>query len=195
MNKSDFILVGVGGQGTLLASDVLALVGLEHGHDVKKSEVHGMAQRGGSVVSHVRWAERVRSPLIGKGEADYLLAFEKLEALRHLGFICTGGTVIVNDYAIPPVSVASNKDVYPDDQKVRAALRQATANHHLVPGMTTAEELGNPRISNIVLLGALSTLLDVPLATWEQVIGKRVPPKYLELNWQAFRRGRDLLSS
>lgn len=195
MNKSDFILVGVGGQGTLLASDVLALVGLEHGCDVKKSEVHGMAQRGGSVVSHVRWAERVRSPLIGQGEADYLLAFEKLEALRHLSFIRPGGTIIVNDYAIPPVSVASGKDAYPDDQKIEDVLRETTANHHLVPGLKTAEELGNARTSNIVLLGALSTLMDVPPATWKKIIERRVPKRFIELNWEAFNAGRRLLST
>ena len=193
MNKSDFILVGVGGQGTLLASDVLALVGLESGYDVKKSEVHGMAQRGGSVVSHVRWAEVVHSPLIGKGEADCLLAFEKLEALRHLGFVRTGGTVIANDYAIPPVSVTSGEDIYPDDEEVRQVLENATANCHLVSALKTAEALGNARTSNIVLLGALSTFLDVPGTTWERVIGKRVPKRFVELNCRAFHAGRDLL--
>jgi len=172
MKKSDFILVGVGGQGTLLASDVLALVGLEHGFDVKKSEVHGMAQRGGSVVSHVRWAERVHSPLIGKGEADFLLAFEKLEALRHLGFVRIGSAVIVNDYAIPPVSVASGEDVYPDDQNILHVLSQVTA-----------------------LLGALSTFLDVPVATWERIIGRRVPQKFVHLNLKAFDAGRSLLGT
>lgn len=195
MKKSDFILVGVGGQGTLLASDVLALVGLEHGYDVKKSEVHGMAQRGGSVVSHVRWAEKVYSPLIGKGEADFLLSFEKLEALRHLGFIRIGSAVIVNDYAIPPVSVASGEDVYPDDQSIRQVLSQVTAAYHLVPGSKTAEELGNARTSNIVLLGALSTFLDVPAATWEKIIGERVPQKFVELNLKAFNAGRSLLGT
>jgi len=195
MKKSDFILVGVGGQGTLLASDVLALVGLEHGFDVKKSEVHGMAQRGGSVVSHVRWAERVHSPLIGKGEADFLLAFEKLEALRHLGFVRIGSAVIVNDYAIPPVSVASGEDVYPDDQNILHVLSQVTADHHLVPGSKTAEKLGNARTSNIVLLGALSTFLDVPVATWERIIERRVPQKFVHLNLKAFNAGRSLLGT
>ena len=193
MSKSDFILVGVGGQGTLLASDVLALVGLEQGYDVKKSEVHGMAQRGGSVVSHVRWAERVHSPLVGRSEADFLLAFEKLEALRHLDFIRAEGAVIVNDYAIPPVSVASGEDIYPDDQKIRHVLSQATTNYHLVPGSKTAEELGNVRTSNIVLLGVLSTFLDVPVSMWEKIIGKRVPHKFMELNRKAFNAGRNLL--
>ena len=195
MQKSDFLLVGVGGQGTLLASDVLALVGLEHGHDVKKSEVHGMAQRGGSVVSHVRWAEKVHSPLIGKGEADFLLSFEKLEALRHLSFIRIGSVVVVNDYAIPPVSVASGEDVYPDDQSIRQVLSQVTAAYHLVPGSKTAEELGSAKTSNLVLLGALSTFLDVPAATWEKIIGKRVPKKFMELNLRAFDAGRSLLDS
>ena len=195
MKKTDFILVGVGGQGVLVASDVLAHVGLEHGYDVKKSEVHGMAQRGGSVVSHVRWADRVYSPLIGRGEADHLVAFEKLEAVRHLGFLRAGGAVIVNDYAIPPVSVAIGKDSYPDDVAVDRILSEAGPDHYLVPGFETARELGNVRTSNVVLLGALSTLLDVPVAAWEKVISKRVPEKYVELNLKAFKLGRDLMTS
>jgi len=193
MRKRDFVLVGVGGQGTLLASDVLALVGLEHGYDVKKSEVHGMAQRGGSVVSHVRWAETVHSPLVGRGEADFLLAFEKLEALRHLGFIRPGGTIIVNDQAMPPVSVSSGQAAYPGDDVIARALGEATTDSHLIPGLETAERLGNARASNIVLLGALSTMLDVPVATWERIIERRVPRKFVELNRQAFRAGRGLL--
>ena len=194
MKKTDFLLTGVGGQGIMVASDVLALVGLEHGYDVKKSEVHGMAQRGGSVVSHVRWADRVFSPLIGKGEADHLVAFERLEALRYLSFLRAGGTAIVNDYAIPPVSVANGQDSYPDDLTVRRVLAQATPNHYVVPGLATAKRLGNVRTNNIVLLGALSTLLDVPVAAWEKVISKRVPKRYVELNLKAFELGRGLIT-
>jgi len=193
MKKTDFLLAGVGGQGIVVASDVLAQVGLEHGYDVKKSEVHGMAQRGGSVVSHVRWADKVYSPLIGRGEADHLLAFEKLEALRYLDFLRFGGTVIVNDYAIPPVSVATGKDVYPDDQAVQRALAAATSSHHVVPGLGAARELGNIRTNNVVLLGSLSTLLDVPCATWKKVIARRVPKRFIDLNCAAFEVGRTLM--
>jgi len=190
MTKFDFLLVGVGGQGVLLASDILAEVGLRAGYDAKKSEVHGMAQRGGSVVSHVRWAEKVLSPLIGQGEVDYLLALEKLEALRCIEVLRPGGTVIVNDHRIPPVSVSSGGDEYPDDQRVRRVLSEVTDDVHFVPGVELAEELGNARASNVVMLGALSKSLDIDLDIWLEVIAERVPEKYVELNHQAFLKGR-----
>jgi indolepyruvate ferredoxin oxidoreductase beta subunit len=193
MNKFDFLLVGVGGQGVLLASDILAEVGLRAGYDVKKSEVHGMAQRGGSVVSHVRWARKVLSPLIGLGEVDYLLALEKLEALRYIEMLRPEGTVIVNDHRIPPISVSSGGDEYPDDQRVRRALSEVTDDIKFVPGVELAEELGNARASNVVMLGALSKSLDIDLETWLEVIAERVPEKYVELNRQAFLKGRGQL--
>ena len=193
MTKFDFLLVGVGGQGVLLASDILAEVGLRAGYDAKKSEVHGMAQRGGSVVSHVRWAEKVLSPLIGLGEVDYLLALEKLEALRYIEVLRPGGTVIVNDHRIPPVSVSSGGDEYPDDQRVRRVLSEVTDDVHFVPGVELAEELGNARASNVVMLGALSKSLDIDLDIWLEVIAERVPEKYVELNHQAFLKGRTRL--
>ena len=193
MTKCDFLLVGVGGQGVLLASDILGEVGLKAGYDAKKSEVHGMAQRGGSVVSHVRWAEKVLSPLIGLGEVDYLLALEKLEALRYIEVLRPGGTVIVNDHRIPPVSVSSGNDEYPDDQRVRRVLGEVAGDVQSVPGVGLAEELGNARASNVVMLGALSKFLDVDLATWLEVIAERVPEKYVELNHQAFLKGRSWL--
>lgn len=190
MNKIDFLLVGVGGQGVLLASGILAEVGFRAGYDAKKSEVHGMAQRGGSVVSHVRWAEKVLSPLIGLGEVDYLLALEKLEALRYIEMLRPGGTVIVNDHSIPPVSVSSGSDEYPDDQRVWRVLSEVTDDVQLVPGVELAEELGNARVSNVVMLGALSKFLDIALDIWLELIGERVPEKYVDLNRQAFLKGR-----
>lgn len=190
MNKIDFLLVGVGGQGVLLASGILAEVGLRAGYDAKNSEVHGMAQRGGSVVSHVRWAEKVLSPLIGLGEVDYLLALEKLEALRYIEMLRPGGTVIVNDHSIPPVSVSSGSDEYPDDQRVWRVLSEVTDDVQLVPGVELAEELGNARVSNVVMLGALSKFLDIALDIWLELIGERVPEKYVELNRQALLKGR-----
>jgi len=193
MNKLDFLLVGVGGQGILLASDVLAELGLRAGYDAKKAEVHGMAQRGGSVVSHVRWAEKVLSPLIGRGEVDYLLALEKLEALRYIEMLRPGGTALVNDYAIPPVSVSSGDEVYPDDGRVRQVISKVTKDFHLVPGIKLAEELGEARAANVVMLGALSTFLDVPPEMWLEVIAERVPEKYAELNRRAFLRGREAM--
>jgi len=190
VSKLDFLLVGVGGQGTLLASDVLADTGLRAGYDVKKSEVHGMAQRGGSVISHVRWADHVFSPLIGRGEADLMLAFEKLEAVRFAHFLRPGGVVVVNDHAIPPVSVNVGSDVYPTDEQVRQVLAAIAASVHRVAGLALAERLGNPRASNVVLLGALSCLVEVPADLWLQSIAERVPPRTLEVNRAAFLAGR-----
>ncbi len=188
----NFLLAGVGGQGTILASDVLAEVALAAGYDVKKSEVHGMAQRGGSVNTHIRWdAERVHSPLIGLGEADLLLVFEEAEALRYAEFLRPGGAAIVNCHAIKPITVTSGGAEYPTEDQVRAAYATLTERFHLVPGKAIAEELGNVRTANVVLLGALSSLLEVQAETWLEVIERRVPPKYVELNRQAFLRGRE----
>lgn len=191
MNKQDFLLVGVGGQGTLLASDVLAATGLRGGYDVKKSEVHGMAQRGGSVSSHVRWAEHVFSPLIGRGEADFLLAFEELEAVRFAHLVRPGAVVVVNDYAIPPVSVSAGSDVYPDDEQVRRVLAAVSPRVHYIPGMALAEGLGNVRANNVVLLGALSRFVEVDPEIWLQAIAERVPARTLEVNRAAFLAGRE----
>lgn len=192
-DKRDFLLAGVGGQGTILASNVLVGVGSRAGYQAKKSEIHGMAQRGGSVTSHVRWGEEVHSPFIGKGEADFFLAFEKLEAMRHVHAMKRGGVIIVNDYRIPPVSVSSGGAEYPDDSTVRSTLQQVSADVHFIPGVQIAEDLGNVRISNVVLLGALSKFLDVPLETWLEALTERVPERFIDVNWQAFRRGREAI--
>ncbi len=192
MREINFLLVGVGGQGTILASNVLADVGLEAGYDVKKAEVHGMAQRGGSVTSHVRWGRSVRSPIIGAGEADVLLAFEKLEAVRYAENLRRGGLALVSDHAIPPVSVSSGNDVYPSDEKVRSVLQAVTDEVHFVPAVAVAQALGNARVHNVVLLGALSQRLEVPVDLWERVIAAWVPERHRDLNLRAFRRGREL---
>lgn len=193
MKKHDFLLVGVGGQGTLLGSDVVAATGLRAGYDVKKSEVHGMAQRGGSVTSHVRWAERVFSPLIGRGEADLMLAFEKLEAVRSAGLLRPGAVIIVNDYAIPPVSVSTGESSYPSDEEVRRALLSVSSQVHMVAGIDLASRLGNVRVSNVVLLGALSRFVDLDVAHWLAAISERVPARTQEINRAAFLAGRDAL--
>ncbi|MGC8838899.1 MAG: indolepyruvate oxidoreductase subunit beta [Anaerolineae bacterium] len=192
MRDINFLLVGVGGQGTILASNVLADVGLEAGYDVKKAEVHGMAQRGGSVVSHVRWGKAVRSPIIGAGEADVLLAFEKLEAVRYAEHLRRGGLALVSDHTIPPVSVSSGNDVYPSDEKVRSVLQAVTDDVRFVPAVATAQALGNARVHNIVLLGVLSQHLEVPVDLWERVIAAWVPERHRDLNLRAFRQGREL---
>lgn len=192
--KRDFLLAGVGGQGTLLASDVLVEVGSRAGYEAKKSEIHGMAQRGGSVTSHVRWGEKVYAPFIGKGEADYFLAFEKLEAIRQVEAVRPGGIIIVNDYRIAPVSVSSGGAEYPDDERIRQTLLTVSPEVHFVPGIALAEELGNTRTSNVVLLGALSRFLDVPVDAWLEALVARVPARFVEINKAAFLRGQEAVS-
>lgn len=187
----NFLLAGVGGQGTILASDVLAEVALAAGFDAKKSEVHGMAQRGGSVNTHVRWnADLVYSPLIGQGEADLLLVFEEAEALRYAEFLRAGGVAVVNQHIIQPITVTSGGAHYPTEEELSRVYAALTDRFYLVPGTAIAEELGNARVANVVLLGAVSRFLEVPQETWLQVLEARVPPKHVELNRRAFLRGR-----
>lgn len=190
MKDHNFLLAGVGGQGTLLASDVLAEVGMRAGADVKKSEVHGMSQRGGAVTSHVRWGNHVASPLCEAGTVDYFVAQEKLEALRWIGFLSPSGTVLLSDQSLPPTSTVFGDDRYPDDEQVQQTLRQAAGRVLRVPATEIAEQLGNPRVANSVLLGALSSTLDVPEEDWLAVIASRVPQKHYEVNRQAFLAGR-----
>ena len=192
MGKSySFFLAGVGGQGTILASNVLAEVALAAGFDVKKSEVHGMAQRGGSVNTHVRWdAERVYSPLISLGEADMLLVFEEAEALRYVEYLKPGGAAVVNQHTIEPITVTSGGARYPTEADLEAVYGALTERLHVVPGTAIARDLGNARAANVVLMGALSTFLEIPTETWLGIIEARVPPKYVELNRLAFLRGR-----
>lgn len=186
----NFVLVGVGGQGTILASDVLAELGLKLGYDVKKAEVHGMSQRGGSVISHLRWGEQVFSPIIPRGEGDVLVAFEKLESVRFRDLLKPGGLALVNDYAIEPLTVNTSGIPYPEDDYLRQQLAQVTDRVHWVKGIEIAESLGNTRAANVVMLGALSALLDLDERSWDEVLQIRIPPKYLELNRQAFQAGR-----
>lgn len=193
----NFLLAGVGGQGTILAADVLVNVGLAAGYQAKQAEVHGMSQRGGSVTSFVRWGKMVYSPLVGAGEVDVYLAFEKVEALRNLAQLRPGALVVVNMQAILPVTVTSGGQPYPDDDRLRSAIAQVTDKAVYVDGERIAEELGNVRAANVVLLGALSKLIEreglAPTLTpddWLKVIVERVPAKYVELNRRAFQAGR-----
>jgi len=189
--RCNFVLVGVGGQGTLLASNVVAEVGLAAGYDVKKSEVHGMSQRGGSVVSHVRWDRRqVFSPLVGHGEADVLLAFERMEALRFADFVRPGGTAVVNDMEIVPITVSAGNAVYPPAAEVERTFAAVGARLVVVPGERLATEAGNVKAANVVLLGAISTLLEIDEQVWWSCLAERVPKKFLELNHAAFAAGR-----
>ena len=189
MKPVNFILTGVGGQGILFASDILCLVGMVVGYDVKKTDVHGMAQRGGSVISHVRLADRVFSPVVPKGSADFLLAFEKLEACRWVDYLHDHGVVIVSDEQIPTLALASTTP-YPDDNTIAAALSARAREVHLLSAGALAADLGNRRVANVILLGTLSHFMDIPADVWQQAIDERVPPKHRELNRRAFETGR-----
>ncbi|MBN1146740.1 MAG: indolepyruvate oxidoreductase subunit beta [Anaerolineales bacterium] len=191
MKAINFLVVGVGGQGALLASNVLAEVGVRAGFDVKKAEVHGMSQRGGSVNSHVRWGEAVKSPLIGPGEADVLFSLEKLETLRYLDLLRKDGLALIGEFKIPPLTVSSGQERYPDDEQIEQALRQVTRDFLFVPTLSLAAQAGTARAHNVVMLGALSARIEeAPLETWLQALEELVPQKYVELNRRAFELGR-----
>jgi len=181
------LICGVGGQGILLSSDILAEVCMNSGYDMKKSEVHGMAQRGGSVISHVRYGEKVHSPLIGEGGADIILSYEKLEALRNLSYIEKNGTVIVNDMAILPIPVASGEAEYPQD--VIDKIKKHASNLVVIDGLGIAKSTGNIRTLNVVLLGVLARHIELPYENWLAVIEERVPKKTIEVNKLAFESG------
>ncbi|MGB9619080.1 MAG: indolepyruvate oxidoreductase subunit beta [Armatimonadota bacterium] len=181
-------VVGVGGQGTLLAGEILCNVALLAGKDVKKSEVHGMAQRGGSVVSQVRIGERVYSPLIPVGQTDILVSFEKLEALRFAHFLAPDGIAMVNDQEIRPVTVSSGQAEWPPDLDGR--LRAAFPRLEMIPALEIASSLGSVRVVNVVMIGALSRHLGIDDQIWRRSITDLVKPQFLEMNLKAFEAGK-----
>lgn len=189
----NFMITGVGGQGTVLASDIMAAVGLAAGYDVKKSDILGLAVRGGGVVGHIRWGEQVHSPIVPEGRVDYLLALEILECLRWLNQVQPEGVVLVNQQEIHPVTVSSGFAAYPDQQTIDEALQAATPNVYRIPGLGMAQELGNAKVLNVVLLGAFSSLLPVESEVWESVLQERVPSRFMALNLQAFHKGQEWL--
>ncbi|HHE72500.1 MAG TPA: indolepyruvate oxidoreductase subunit beta [Chloroflexi bacterium] len=192
MKSLNMLFVGVGGQGILTASDIAAQVGLDMGLDAKKSEVHGFAQRGGVVESHVRWAPSVGSPTCEKGTVDILVAFELLEAARWIDWLRDSGTVVVNRQRLVPMSVSIGDAQYPEEEEILTALRQRAGQVLVVDALPLAERAGNVRTVNTVILGALSTLLETPPDVWEQAILRRVPPRYRDVNAAAFKLGRAL---
>lgn len=183
------LMTGVGGQGIILASDILSEVMMRAGLDVKKSEIHGMAQRGGSVMSHVRFGTVVHSPIIPHGECDILLSFEELEAARYLDYLNSGSRVIINRFRLSPPSVIAGKDTYPD---VLPIIVKKTEQVRVVEGSALAREIGNSRGVNIVLLGVLSTLLEPEEELWIQCLNEMIPAKIREINIQGFKQGREL---
>jgi len=185
---TNILLAGVGGQGTLLASEVLSEALMLSGYDVKKSEIHGMSQRGGSVTSHVRFGTKVYSPLIPEGEADILFGFELLETYRSLPMLRQGGAVVANDLKIMPAPVAMGQELYPAD--IPAEISKAFPGAAIVNGMELATQAGNVRTVNIALLGVLSRRLDLPTDVWQQALSKQVPERFLRENLRAFELGR-----
>jgi indolepyruvate ferredoxin oxidoreductase beta subunit len=188
-NKVRSILIaGVGGQGVLKASDILSAVIIEAGLDVKKSEVHGMAQRGGCVTSHVRYGSKVYSPLARKGDVDLLLSFEKLETLRYLDYLKEGGRVIINDLEVYPPSVNMGEADYPPN--VIDLVADHVDSVEVIDASEKASRLGDPRMVNTILLGVLSRHMDIDTAVWEKVLRETFPAKVVEKNIEAFHLGR-----
>lgn len=187
---TNILLVGVGGQGILLASEILSEAFMLAGYDVKKSEIHGMSQRGGSVVSHVRFGAQVFSPVVPEGEGDIMFGFELLETSRYLSLLRPGATVVVNDFKILPPSVLLGQAAYPEG--LADNIRAAFPDTLLVDGQRLAIEAGDLRAANTALLGAVSKRLAVTEDIWRQALEKMVPKKALEINLKAFKMGRDL---
>lgn len=185
---TNILLVGVGGQGIIVASEIMGDAFMETGYDVKKSEVHGMAQRGGSVSTHVRFGSKVYSPLIKEGEADIFVAFEELEALRYIHYLGPQPSIILNEQRLNPPSVSLGKEKYPEN--IPAFLAQRASRFKKVSGQDLALQAGDVRTLNIVLLGALSSLLPVPEKIWTENILRRFPPKAHKSNLEAFHLGQ-----
>ncbi len=183
------MIVGVGGQGTLLASRILGNTVINEGYDVKLSEVHGMSQRGGSVVTYVKYGEKVYSPIIGKGEADIVLAFELLEAYRALPYLKKGGKIIVNNQKMNPMPVITGAAEYPEDIEKKIA---AEANLISVDALSLAKEAGNIKAVNVVLIGLLAKSSEIAKEAWLETLKTTVPPKFLDVNLKAFELGYNI---
>ena len=192
-DKNDFniLIVGVGGQGVLLASELISEAAIRHGLDVKKSEVHGMSQRGGVVTSHVKLGPKVYSPTIEYGQADVLISFEKAEGLRALDWMKKDGVAIISTTSLVPAIVTSSKKfTYPENAIEQAGAK--AANVKAVEGDKIAGELGNPRLVNTILLGVLSNHLPIKDELWTDVIKSKVKERFVDINLQAFKRGKEL---
>jgi indolepyruvate ferredoxin oxidoreductase beta subunit len=191
-NTTNILVAGVGGQGVILASDIMSEVFMEAGYDVKKSEVHGMAMRGGIVTSHFRFGKKVYSPLIKEGEADILFAFEQLEGLRWVNYLRPNGRIVMNDHKINPPAVNLGEMKYPE--AIPETIRSKIKNFYLVKGTDIALQLGDVRAANVVLLGAISKFFEVNEDLWLNTILNFLPAKVHELNRKAFSTGRDQIS-
>lgn len=189
METRSIMIVGVGGQGSLLASRLLGNVLLAKGFDVKVSEVHGMSQRGGSVVTYVKYGEEVCSPVIEKGEADVIISFEMLESARWLPYLKKGGKLITSTQQLDPMPVITGAATYPED--IAAKIKEMGVEVTAVDALALAEEAGNAKASNVVLMGVVSAQTEFEESLWQNAIEQCVPPKFLELNKKAFELGRN----
>lgn len=190
METKSILIVGVGGQGIILTSKILSTALVEAGFDVKMSEVHGMAQRGGSVTTQVRYGDKVYSPIIGKGQADILVSFELIEAMRWIEYLKPGGKCIVNNYRIPSAPILRGAVSYPENIGEELADK---AEARIVPAADIATELGNIKVQNIVMLGCLTAVMDLNTVNWEDLISRLVKPKFVEINLRAFKKGKETL--
>lgn len=184
------LLVGVGGQGTILTSKILTYGLCEKGYDVKMSEIHGMSQRGGSVSTQVRYGEQVNSPVIGPGQADILVSFEEMETYRWLEYLKPGGKVILNDYRLPSAPILIGAEDYPDGLTEEIC---GLAPTKIVKAADKAAEVGAPRAMNVVLLGSLVVEMGLEDINWEEIIRKTVKPQFVEINLKAFQAGKELV--
>ncbi|MBQ9844730.1 MAG: indolepyruvate oxidoreductase subunit beta [Oscillospiraceae bacterium] len=191
MATRNIMIVGVGGQGTLLTSRILGGLAIEAGYDVKLSEVHGMAQRGGSVVTFVRYGENVYEPIVEEGQADVIIAFEKLEALRYAHFLKKDGALVINDWRIDPMPVVIGAAEYPEN--IIENLKEKY-NVYSVNATEEAKKLGNSRVFNLIVLGVAAQHMDFSVEQWHKVIERTVPPKTVEINKNAFDVGYQLVT-
>ena len=189
LKKVDILMTGVGGQGVIMASDILTTAALATGYDVKKTDSLGMAQRGGSVTSHVRIGEKVFSPMIPLGGADFLVSYERLEAVRSLALLRPDGIAIVDSVAVTPLSVTIDGYHYPSIDEVRESLSAITQWAYVLPAMEMATKLGNPRASSVLCLGFLSVFLEIPEQSWFDEIRRHLPLRLHEVNLAAFNAG------
>lgn len=187
METKSLLIVGVGGQGTLLASRIMGKAMMAQGYDVKVSEVHGMSQRGGSVITYVRYGGQVYSPVIEAGEADVIVAFEQLEAARYLSFLKPGGSIVTNVQRIDPMPVITGNTAYPEG--LLQDIRDRGVQVQELDALSLAEQAGSPRAVNVVLIGAVAKLTDIGKEVWLDAVKESVPPKFVELNVKAFELG------
>lgn len=187
MATKNILVVGVGGQGTLITSRILGNLAMSLGYDVKLSEVHGMAQRGGSVVTHIRYGDKVHSPLVEIGQADIIVSFEKLEAIRWMHYLKKDGIILINTQEIDPMPVITGSTSYPND--IIEKLKNECKNTIAIDALSMANEIGNIKVANTILLGLLAKNMDIPKEKWIKIISNTVPQKTIDINIKAFENG------